>query len=745
MDAVDQRDLMQNDTIPSVECNNWEIDRIYGQLVLSEGYDKKFADGLGRETGTIIDYEVLQDNSARIILCQDTASTLVYWLRPGGVGGSFGSVQYLNIIDISKYYLDPTPEIDGFYPIVIHGRLYIGLGRGVKNFAALYSRVKKDRFWDGSDFDEELDEYVFSKALRPQPLVIGQASYSSRYPNEADVYIGTPVSSKQTAIGDDYFPAGTYEFTMSFIFEDGEIGSMPLGTGAPGVESTRFPFYWRGTFQGTYFIYVGKPDSNEVGVTHSEVLSISATDHNEIYFTTLWIHQDVSKHDVDMGKRIIGINLLMRKRLAGDSTEPWKLIRQIYIDDTLRRERQAETAYTYNTAAKCVWDIGTTLDQNEESYEFKPSSDSGNPYRVHINYYEWLNAPPYQDYLGYQMTPQTMPNYRQSVMFRNTLYVANALYPDYEFDVHYRPNTKNYDIDKLRTDIVYFAVPGFPGIIPSTNFIKVDEEVFGLGATDNYLMIFGKNDLFIYDQEHRKRAEFAKKGTTSHKSIAAYNGMVFWASKFEINMFDRYYPEDITTHKIKETWRAIPLENKLECVGAINAEKNEYVLIIPSNNVLIYNYVTKEWRTKSHEGMISISPSYEDNLLGTASGDAKYVMIYEKADHYDMNGTYYDAVFLTPELTGIEAENMIKDLFKAYALYDTDDDISIQILVDSSQVGSTITLASGDAGSPVQFSLQGLKAENIQLRIKLTTTSNTTKGRFKFLNIYGEISDLKGN
>ena len=210
-------------------------------------------------------------------------------------------------------------------------------------------------------------------------------------------------------------------------------------------------------------------------------------------------------------------------------------------------------------------------------------------------------------------------------------------------------------------------------------------------------------------------------------------------------MFDRYYPEDITTHKIKETWLKIPLESKLEAVGAINAEKNEYILVIPGYNVLIYNYITKEWRTKSPEGLVSISPSYEDNLLGTISGTPKYVMNYEKADHYDMNGVYYTAHILTPELTGIEAENQIKDLFKAYALYDTDDDITVQIFVDGSQIGSTITLATGDSGAPVQFSLEGIKAENIQLKVSLTTTASTTKGRFRFLNIYGEISDLKGN
>jgi len=212
-------------------------------------------------------------------------------------------------------------------------------------------------------------------------------------------------------------------------------------------------------------------------------------------------------------------------------------------------------------------------------------------------------------------------------------------------------------------------------------------------------------------------------------------------------MYDRFFPTDIASFKIRELYDGISLAVKREAVGAFDTVNNEYVLTLPNSKVLKYNIITGEWVVKTIP-LHFITEGVDQNLYGIGGNTHRFIVDYESGysiiDAGDGTTDYYTATAKTKVMDGETAEGIIKSLMLGYCSYKTSNTLLINIYVDG-VIADTITLdAQTVSMKPVEFHLGGVTAENIQLEFKLTTNASTEVGEIDFIKLFGNVHDIQG-
>jgi hypothetical protein len=706
-DRVSPRDLPDNSL---VECKDFEFDYTLGNLVLSKGWSKLINYDLGGFARGLIEFAILKgENIVKYLMTMIESNILRYWYYDSG----WSSVQSLNGGDINS-------DFNEFHPIFANNSITSGVGNGVSNIPFWFGYLKYKRFYnyDTSVFDEEIDGMYFSQEELVQPYLLESFDvFRSLYGSDSVVESGI-ASGLQGTLGANK----TYWITFSFLYEGGQESSLPMTTKA---------------MRGGFYIYNphGVGGSRRIYQTvftkYFDIPTDVSDEDNYICFV-LGVSKNLINGD-SYYKKIRGINIYMKNATDGHN---WRYIRTVYLDETKVATRVYNSDTELNLSGYEKWDDFGNY------YKYVPNQDPGAPYRIYISATEYSNGIDVEDQLGYSPTPQTMPNYKYSAIFKAVKYIGNALYPEYYYDTatgkYYIQ--KEYNLSDLLTNIVHFSVPNQFNLIPKNNFIKIEEPVSALGSTDNYLLIFSENTCHVYNSNQQKVSEWKGCGCISHDAIAYYNGICFYPGKDNIFMFDRYYPQDISSMKIMAAYKDISIESKRLATGTINYAKKEYILSIFGNATFIYNITTGEWRMKN-KNLVAVTNRIDSDVIGINYGGEQYIITFE--DTYEYIDEVYTAWALTKKMTGLQADNLVKSLLLGYVCYKSSDSLTIEILIDG-VVAQTIVLDAQTNMKSVQFGCGGVNGENVQLKISITTSATTEFGEVDFIKLWGDVHDIQG-
>ena len=408
----------------------------------------------------------------------------------------------------------------------------------------------------------------------------------------------------------------------------------------------------------------------------------------------------------------------------------------MWFDGTESAIRDDDTLAINDNSRKHLW----IEDVDDNAYwRCYMNEDTVNVYQIHVSYSEWVNATSMINYYAYEVTPRIMPNYTIAHIWQGVKYVAKVKYPS----SNVKTTVARTEWQDTNENTVYHSVQDEPNVVPDTNFIAgIEGKISGIGNTVDRLLILTEENLNLYYPDRKLDKNWSKNGCVSHWGIVTINGVCYWPGSDAIYKYDRFFPEDITSFSINSIYTGISLDDKRNSSGCYDEKTKEYVLTIPNYGILKYNVLTKEWTTKNTSLMYVAESSFDDETYGITNGAARKVVKY--GDGYSFDGSYYTASLKTKPMTGEGAETVIKDLITGYCQYITNDDLTIQILVDKIVV-STYTLTAQTSYKPQMFGTPGVNGENIQLVISLTTSADTQEGRVGFVKLWGNIDDIMGD
>jgi len=678
-DRTSERDLPD---VAVIQCENWEIDEILGDLILGKGYSEYYSDDLGGNAKEIIIYQVLSDGDARIFFAKKSQTELVYWKNDG-------SIQTLNFQDIASYlpYGYGTLGCQSVNFTKNYDIIFGGTGNDDDNVPFWFGHIERGRFRNNTDtaWLETQNDYYFLPEECTSPYAT-----SSLVSSNFHVVIHSTGEENVEVFGDTYWDEqDNISYTASLIYENG---------------------------QESY------PQSNESGnPAYASSHSISGSNINQVYFSV-----SVNKN---INPRCVGVNIWMRLNRTD-----WRLVKTLWFDGTETPIRDDASLAYESEGRKHYWIEDPTNDAYWRCYM---REDSSNFYRIHVTYSEWVNATSLVNYYEYEPTSRTMPNYTISHIYRGVKYVAKVKYPPHN------SFGSRLVFKDANENTVYHSVQDEPNIIPDTNFIAgIEGKISGIGHTIDRLLIFTEENLNIYYDDRRLDKNWSKNGCVSHWAIQTINGICYWPGRDAIYKYDRFFPEDITSFSIYKIYKNISLDDKRNSSAIYDEKNKEYVLTIPNYGILKYNVLTNEWTTKSSSLIYLAESSFDDESYGITDGASRKVVKYN--DGYSFAGDYYTATVLTKPMVGNNAEAIIKSLISGYCQYITDNSLTIRLYIDSELIWHYSLIAQTGL-KPQMFGMPGINGENVQLGVSLTTSADTTQGRVGFIKLFGEIHDIMGD
>lgn len=190
------------------------------------------------------------------------------------------------------------------------------------------------------------------------------------------------------------------------------------------------------------------------------------------------------------------------------------------------------------------------------------------------------------------------------------------------------------------------------GTTTNNTVATIEDAITGLKATFNYVYFFTAKDFWRWDEAYLVKVDNI--GCTSHRSIQAGNGLLFFANKEGVWVTDGNRPE-LISRPVQYWWDGITDANFDDLNGVFF--DNEYYLWVgtsqsEANVVLVYNTLYQNWRVMTGwpsnvMATWTNGTDSQDLYFGNNTADS---LVYIADTSYDQGATVVTATYDYPIL-----------------------------------------------------------------------------------------------
>lgn len=331
--------------------------------------------------------------------------------------------------------------------------------------------------------------------------------------------------------------------------------------------------------------------------------------------------------------------------------------------------------------------------------------------------------------LDYIFTDNTSPGYIYGAIFQDRMYVAY---------VRTTEDATPAQLQREKQMWLYSSSRQYD-VIPDTNFGVLPDEITGMTAYRNAVIIFTEKEMFFVDQNRILDSKGI--GCLSHRSIATFDRFVFWVSRSGVYSFDGLQVRNLSRERLHAPdFESLTMGQLQDTVGLFDTINHEYYVIFSTeSNVWVYNMEFGEWR-KRDMNLVFAAPGVNFDLLAT---DGTYIQRLLQGYTYD--GVAYNCFAATGTFE-IAAPSRIELVRFILRHKNSEGGISVKF-VSESQLQRTLNFAAARVRTISSASLMGID-ENTpsffgnDLKMQISLSSPVAGDSIDSLNLQFRIADI---